>query len=55
MLANAACIVLVVKRHRGGDDGLRARSRLVLLTAVAGMPCAAAAFVLGASRSGLWP
>lgn len=55
VLANVVCIVFVVKRHRGGDEALRARSRVVLFTALAGVPCAAAAFVLGATRAGLWP
>lgn len=53
--ANLVCIVFVVKRHRGADDALLARSRVVVLTAAVGMPCAAVAFFLGAARAGLWP
>ncbi len=51
--ANAVCVGLVIARHRGTEEGLARRSRVIVLTAVAGLPCAAVAFFLGKSRAGL--
>jgi hypothetical protein len=52
--ANAACMVVVVRRARPGVDAAEARrlSAQVVATALLGLPCALAALVLGWWRLG---
>ena len=52
VVANLFCVAMVVRRQRGGDESLVRRTRLVFLSAAIGMPAAAVALYLGATRAG---